>query len=158
MFFEPISRVLISQDALWENGFGAVFPDLDGANAFCDVEITLDLIARLNPSLVIPGHSAVFTYSNEILTVARQRLNVFVTNPLKHARHAGKVLVKFKLLELQSSLFSDFKKWASGTPLLKKSQQRFFSGQDLASWFEQACVELVQSGAAKRDGGYIFNA
>lgn len=157
MFFEPISRVLISDDAPSENAFGVVFPEWDGANAFCDVEITLDLIARLNPSLVIPGHGSVFKYSKEILAVAHQKLNAFVMDPQKHARHSMKVLVKFKLLELQPSLFSDFQKWADGTLLLKKTQKKFFSGQDFASWFEQTCVELVQSGAAKRDGDHIFN-
>ena len=158
IFFEPISKVLISADALWENGFGVVFPELEGINAFADVETTLNLIEQLNPSLVIPGHGPVFRYSNAVLAIARQRLDAFVADPVKHARHAGKVLLKFKLLELQSPLYSDFRNWAEDTPALRKSQQRFFGDFDFNSWFEQACSELVKSGVAKRDGEYILNA
>ena len=34
ILFEPVSRTLVSADALWESGFGVVFPELDGDNAF----------------------------------------------------------------------------------------------------------------------------
>jgi hypothetical protein len=33
--------VLISADALWENGFGVVFPELEGDDAFAIVAATL---------------------------------------------------------------------------------------------------------------------
>ena len=84
IFFEPGRRLLISADALWENGFGVVFPELEGADAFSEVAATLDLIERLNPKTVIPGHGRVFTYSPEVLSRARQRLDSFVRNPPKH--------------------------------------------------------------------------
>ena len=38
ILFDARHGVLISADALWENGFGVVFPELDGAAAFDDVE------------------------------------------------------------------------------------------------------------------------
>ena len=38
--------ILISGDALWQNGFGVVFPELAGEPGFHDVRATLDLIAR----------------------------------------------------------------------------------------------------------------
>ncbi len=34
ILFEPQSRTLISADALWENGFGVVFQELEGERAF----------------------------------------------------------------------------------------------------------------------------
>jgi glyoxylase-like metal-dependent hydrolase (beta-lactamase superfamily II) len=61
IFFEPIKRVLTSGDALWENGFGVVFPELESIAAFEDVASTFDLIEQLDPSIVIPGHSADFS-------------------------------------------------------------------------------------------------
>lgn len=158
LFFEPIERLLISADALWESGFGVVFPELEGIEAFGDVAKTLDLIARLNPRIVIPGHGRIFEYSPRILDLARKKLDAFVSDPIKHARHGTKVLLKFKLLETQRQDFSDFLQWAKNTPCIKQYWGSFFSDTAFAPWIEQMCTELVKSGAAARDGAYIINA
>lgn len=158
IFFEPMRRLLISADALWENGFGVVFPELEGADAFSEVAATLDLIERLNPKTVIPGHGRVFTYSPEMLARARQRLDSFVCNPLRHARHAAKVLLKFKLLETQRQDYNEFAQWAIETPYFMQIKRKFFSDVPLRTWIEQLSGELVTAGAAKREGAYIANA
>jgi len=101
ILFEPQSRVLISADALWENGFGVIFQELEGEHAFDQVARTLDLIESLRPLAVIPGHGKVFSQVAPSLAAARRRLDGFVRDPSKHALHAAKVLLKFKLLELQ---------------------------------------------------------
>jgi glyoxylase-like metal-dependent hydrolase (beta-lactamase superfamily II) len=100
VLFEAGSRTLISADALWENGFGVVFPELEGEQAFDEVGATLDLIEALAPLTVVPGHGPVFSFSGEVMARARQRLDSFVLDPVRHAQHAGKVLMKFKLLEM----------------------------------------------------------
>ncbi len=89
IFFEPTHRLLISADALWENGFGVVFPELERERAFEEVGETLNLIEQLNPATVIPGHGSMFIYSAGVLENARRRLDAFVANPLKHAQHAS---------------------------------------------------------------------
>ena len=157
VFFEPTSRVLISADALWQSGFGVVFPELEGVEAFNDVAATLDLIERLNPGVVVPGHGAVFKYTPEILAIARQKLDRFVKDPVKLARHGAKVLLKFKLLEKQKLLFSDFLQWAANTPCLVQYQRQFFGASGFSAWVEQLCTELVKSGVAKREGDDILN-
>ena len=157
IFFEPIDRVLISGDALWQSGFGVIFPELEGIEAFKDVASTLDLIERLNPNVVIPGHGAVFKYTPMILATARQKLDGFVRDPVKLARHGAKVLLKFKLLERQKLLFSEFSHWASNTPSLVQYQRQFFSDSDFPIWIEQLCLELVKAGVAKREGDEILN-
>lgn len=157
IFFEPVARVLISADALWENGFGVVFPELEGLAAFTEVAATLDLIERLNPETVIPGHGPIFSYTVETLSLARQRLNAFVNSPPKHAAHAAKVLLKFKLLEVQKQLLEDFVGWAQKTPYLGQIQQKFFPALSLSMWVEQLCTELIKVNAAKREGPYILN-
>jgi len=49
MFYAPQERLLISGDALWEDGFGVLFPHLFGdAGVFADTRRTLDAIATLN--------------------------------------------------------------------------------------------------------------
>jgi glyoxylase-like metal-dependent hydrolase (beta-lactamase superfamily II) len=110
---EPEQRLLISGDALWNNGFGVVFPELDGDNAFDEVGATLDLIESLNPAAVIPGHGPVFQGPDvaAALSRARSRLSQFQEYPAKHRWHALKVLVKFKLLELQRIEFDKLESW-----------------------------------------------
>jgi glyoxylase-like metal-dependent hydrolase (beta-lactamase superfamily II) len=113
---------------LWENGFGVVFPELEGADAFSQVAATLDLIERLNPKTIIPGHGRMsFSYAPEVLARARQRLDSFVNNPPRHAHHAAKVLLKFKLLETQRQNFQEFAQWAIETPYFMQIKKQSFS-------------------------------
>ena len=158
VFFEPAERVLISADALWENGFGVVFPELEGVDAFAEVAATLDMIERLAPKTVIPGHGRVFAYTPEVLARARQRLDAFVSNPVKHAHHAAKVLLKFKLLETQRQSFDGFAQWAARTPYFMLLNERFFGSVPVRPWIEQLCQELVSAGVARREGAYLLNA
>ena len=123
ILFEPQSGLLISADALWENGFGVVFPELDGADAFTEVAQTLDVIEALAPRIVIPGHGAPFSDVTGALDRARRRLDSFVKAPQKHIRYAAKVLLKFKLLEVQSMPLESLLQWARATPLLKQIYQ-----------------------------------
>lgn len=60
ILFEPELRVLLSADALWENGFGIVFGELEGPGDFRRVSSTLDTSNRWRPSGVIPGHGRAF--------------------------------------------------------------------------------------------------
>ena len=158
VFFEPQGRVLISADALWENGFGVVFPELEGDNAFAEVAATLDLIERLRPLTVIPGHGRVFRYAPEVLEKARQRLDSFVKNPVSHARHAVKVLLKFKLLEVQRQSFDDFVQWAAATPYIILVNDRFFKEIPLTQWLESLCAQLIAAGVARKEDAWLINA
>lgn len=158
IFFEPVASVLISADALWENGFGVVFPELEGANAFSDVAVTLDLIDRLNPKTIIPGHGRVFSYTPETLTKARQRLDTFVASPERHARHAVKVLLKFKLLEVQHQLTTEFTQWAMATPYFEQIRKSFFADIQIRPWITQLCNELIAAGVARHEGEHIVNS
>ena len=157
VFFEPVEKILISADALWENGFGVVFPELEGEGAFDEVAATLNLIERLDPTTVVPGHGRVFAYSPGVMALARQRLHAFEKNPVKHARHAAKVLIKFKLLEMQKQSFDDFLRWALATPYLIQISQKFFPDVSASAWICELCFELDKAGVVKRDGAYIFN-
>ncbi|MDB5742098.1 MAG: beta-lactamase domain protein [Polaromonas sp.] len=157
IFFNSENKLLISGDALWENGFGVVFPELEGENAFEELGTTLDLIEYLNPKIVIPGHGAIFGYNREVLTIARHRLNFFIQNPVKHARHAAKVLLKFKLLEIQQQPISVFKQWAIETPYFEQIRVRFFKETSVSLWIDELFSELISAGVAKEKAGYMLN-
>ena len=143
---------------MWERGFGVVFPELEGVDAFDAVGDTLDLIESLAPAIVIPGHGPAFTGIASSLASARARLDSFVTQPEKHISYAAKVLLKFKLLEVQSLELSAFTAWARATPYFMLIYSTHFSGLDFAQWVAQQIGDLVRSGAATRDGVMIRNA
>ena len=157
ILFEPASRLLVSADALWERGFGVIFPELEGVDAFDAVGATIDLIEALKPAVVIPGHGPVFSDAPAAMAFARERLRGFVDKPDKHIRHAVKVLLKFKLLELQSIVVADFLAWAQSTPYLLAIYQQHFSGIDFAQWVDELIADLVRAGAAAREGQVLSN-
>jgi glyoxylase-like metal-dependent hydrolase (beta-lactamase superfamily II) len=157
ILFEPQSRTLISADALWENGFGVIFQELEGEQAFDDVAATLDLIERLAPVVVIPGHGKVFSHVEQSLAAARRRLDGFIKDPRKHAAHAAKVLLKFKLLELQRLQFVEVARWAAATPYFGLLHRRWFADAEMATWLERLAGDLCRSGAARQEGDYLLN-
>lgn len=157
LLFEPQSRTLISADALWENGFGVVFPELIGEPSFDEVAATLDLIEMLNPRTVIPGHGSVFRDTAGALGRARRRLDGLAADPKKHARHAFKVLIKFKLLEVQHMPNAEWCAWRDATAYFHTIHARFFPSWDFAVLADDVLDDLVRSGAARRANGFIRN-
>jgi glyoxylase-like metal-dependent hydrolase (beta-lactamase superfamily II) len=159
VLFDAGQGVLISADALWENGFGLVFPELDGERAFDDVGQTLDLIESLDARWVIPGHGAPFADVADALQRARRRLDGFKADPVRHARHAIRVLVKFHLLEVQRQPLQGFRQWFESTPLCAAIWQGLGRPEDtLADFGERTVHELVRSGALALQDGQVLDA
>ena len=149
ILFEPASRTLISADALWENGFGVVFPEIEGVDAYDEVAATLDVIERLRPQTIIPGHGAVFSDVDAALAIARRRLDGFVQSPERHASYAAKVLLKYKLLEWQQIGLPALSAWMQAAPYFGLLHQRYFSAQSTQEWIDALVQSLVASGAAQ---------
>ncbi|QGW84345.1 MBL fold metallo-hydrolase [Variovorax paradoxus] len=157
ILFEPVSRTLISADALWENGFGVAFPELAGEPSFGVIAATLDRIEALAPLQVIPGHGRVFTDVRSSLATARRRLDGLQRDPVKHARHAIKVLMKFKLLEVQSIALDEWADWLRGTSYFSVVRERFFADTELDQLAGDILAELIAAGAAEMDSASIRN-
>ena len=157
ILFEPTHKILISADALWANGFGVVFPELEGVEAFHEVSQTLDLIESLKPIWVIPGHGAVFDNVDAALEIARKKLDGFVQNPQKHGRYGAKVLLKFKLLELNQVENKAFRAWATGVPYLIQLHQSFGEQMPMQDWLEDMLLDLERSKALAFQDNMIVN-
>jgi glyoxylase-like metal-dependent hydrolase (beta-lactamase superfamily II) len=157
VLFEPQSRTLISADALWESGFGVVFPELVGEASFDEVAKTLDLIEGLDPLCVIPGHGRAFYEAEKALGLARRRLEGLVIDPSKHARHALKVLMKFKLLELQTVSKKDWNQWLRETPYFEIIRTRFFTSSELNALTSEILSELADSGVVSIEEDLVRN-
>jgi glyoxylase-like metal-dependent hydrolase (beta-lactamase superfamily II) len=157
VIFNESEGVLISADALWENGFGVVFPEIEGLRAFDEVDATLKIIENLNPKLVLPGHGSMFSDVSDAITRARSRLDQFRKSPEKHASYAAKVLLKFKLLEFQKIEFSEFLRWGHTTQYLKLLFNNYATGVSFDAWFFDLCKSLEKSGACAVDSQHIIN-
>lgn len=157
ILFEASHRILISADALWANGFGVVFPELEGVAAFDEVSQTLDLIESLQAKWIIPGHGAIFQDVPTALTVARKKLDGFVHNPEKHARYGAKVLLKYKLLELHQSAKPKFMDWAAGIRYIQVLHQTYASHMSAHEWIEELLQDLQRSNALSIQEDMLVN-
>ena len=155
VLYQEDYQLLISADALWEDGFGAIFPELDGEDGFEEVAKTLDLIEQLKIKLVIPGHGKLFTDIKTSIARARSRLDYLATDKARNARHAAKVLLKFRLLEWQSIELSLVHEWIKETPLMKAIAKELNQSIDqLTDWLPLA---LIKAGGAKINQNTLIN-
>jgi glyoxylase-like metal-dependent hydrolase (beta-lactamase superfamily II) len=157
VIFNESDGVLISADALWENGFGVVFPEIEGVSAFDEVESTLNIIEKLNPKLVLPGHGSSFSDVSDAIDRARSRLDQFRNAPDKHASYAAKVLLKFKLLEFQQIKLADFLHWGHATQYLQMLSDKYAEGKSFDAWFFSLCKSLEKNGACTIIDEQIIN-
>ncbi len=159
ILFDADDGVVITADALWERGFGVVFPELEGEPGFDDVAAALDLIESLDARWAIPGHGAPFGDLSAALARARRRLAGFRAEPNKHARHAIKALFKFRLLEVQQQDWATLLAWFEGGALHHAVWQRIGRpGGSMAAFAEQIVQELAASGVLALREGQVCNA
>jgi len=156
IYYCPSEKVLVSADALWQNGFGVIFPELEDDGGFEEAGATLDLIAGLDVKTVIPGHGAVFEDVEAALSRARRRLDFLSADPKRNAEYAVKVLLKFLLLERQRIPVADVASILGSMPVIAESNRRHLhmSNDDLAAW---ATKHLVRACTARIDGEFLLN-
>jgi glyoxylase-like metal-dependent hydrolase (beta-lactamase superfamily II) len=155
ILYAPEQRILISGDALWEDGFGVIFQALFGhLEALAETRATLESIARLDVRTVIPGHGRVFAEVDAALERAFRRLEGFELEPSRLARHAAKVMLVFALLEKRRMALADVPRYVTTVALLRELNARWFNmtSQDYADWL---VTDLERSGALKREGGHL---
>lgn len=152
----PDERILISADALWENGFGVIFPELEGESGFAETRATLELIAGLEVRLVIPGHGAPFADVHKALDTAFSRVDYFEADPVRNAQNAVKVMLKFLLLERQHLALAELPSLLAEGRLFAVANERFLkkTESELAQW---AANQLVRAGAAEIAGDSLLN-
>ena len=155
MLFDRAQGVLLSADALWANGFGLVFPELDGESGFDDVAATLDRIGALPLRLVVPGHGAPFDDSAAALGRAWSRLESWRAAPDRHQRHGVKVMLKYHLMEEGREPLHQLLDWAEAMPLLRRSWQRLGEPGELRAWARGLLDELLAGGALGMEAGEV---
>ncbi len=155
IFYNPEHRLLISGDALWENGFGFVMPTEIDPAALPATRATLDLIASLEVRMLIPGHGEPFVEVDAALERAYGRLAAFECDPGRLARHALKVLLAFVLLDRQHLPLQEMPDYVQRVGIFRDFNARFFQWppRKLAEWL---VAELMRAGAARVANGELL--
>ena len=155
-YYNPEKRILISGAALWENGFGVIFPELLGeADGLNSTRATLEMLARLPIDIVIPGHGSPFATVDVAFERAFRKLDMFTADIEKLAWHAIKVIVSFAMMEKRRLPLADFPAFILGLPFAVDVNTRYLNLTDdkLTSRIER---ELLLVNALKRVDGWLL--
>ena len=154
VFYNPEHCVLISGDALWENGYGLVMPREVDPSALPATRATLEMLARLDVRIVIPGHGDPFTNVGAALERAFKRTTAFEADSVRVARYALKALLMFTLLDKQRMRIADLPTYLDTVGVYRDFNAMFFrlSASELAHLL---VGELERSQALRRDNGWL---
>ena len=149
-------RTLISADAFWEHGFGAIFPEVEGESGFAEQRAILELIGQLKPRLVIPGHGAPFTDVDQSLERAFARLDALASSPERNARSVIKTLLKFHLMIVRSVGVDELIQRCGSWRYARIINERYFD-LPFEEFITRNVAELVAGGALLLQDGSVVN-
>ena len=154
MYWNAANRILISGDALWQHGFGIVFPPEMAPASLPATRDTLDRIARLDAAVVIPGHGEPFTDVSAALERSYSRLAAFEADSARIARHIVKVMLTFNLLAKREMAVDDLADYCGRVPVFRELNERYLSLSSgaLAEWL---VAELTRAKVATIAGGWL---
>ena len=155
-YYNPERRILISGDALWENGFGVIFPELLGeADGLAHTRATLEALSRLPIDVVIPGHGRPFGDIDAAFERAFRRLDQFSRNIEQLAWHAIKVILAFSILERRRLPSATLPEFMSSLAFADDVNRRYLglAPDELASRAER---ELLLVNAIRREDGWLL--
>ncbi len=157
MFYCEELKLLISGDALWQNGLGAITPK-HGSNPGIEAALaTLQTIRALQVEIVIPGHGAPFSDVIDAIARAESRMQAFAQDPRRCAKSFLKGLFTFRLLERGSMSKNDVADCFAKVPCFAETNAQFFrlAPGDLAHLLVN---ELSAAHAVKVSGNNIMPA
>ncbi|HVG03344.1 MAG TPA: MBL fold metallo-hydrolase [Burkholderiaceae bacterium] len=149
-------RVLISADALWEHGFGVIFPEIEGNSGFTEQRAILALIEKLQPHWVVPGHGAPFTDVSSALARAFARLKALEASPERNARSAIRTLIKFHLMIVRQVALDKLVERCSAWAYARIINERYFR-LPFAEFIARHVNELAASGALQLNEAIVAN-
>jgi glyoxylase-like metal-dependent hydrolase (beta-lactamase superfamily II) len=155
VFFNPEHGILISGDALWENGYGFVMPPEIDARAMPAARATLEMLASLPVRLVIPGHGDPFSNVAAALERAFARTAAFEADTLRVARHALKVMLVFALLDKQRMRVEELPAYLDRVRIYRDFNERFFR-VPATVLAERLVGELERVRAVRREDGWLL--
>jgi glyoxylase-like metal-dependent hydrolase (beta-lactamase superfamily II) len=157
VFHNPEHGILVSGDALWENGYGFVMPQCMEPDALPATRATLDMIAALDVRVVIPGHGEPFTDVQAALDRAYRRTEAFAADDTRMARYALKALLAFTLLARRAMRLDGLPAYVERVGVYRDINAAVLrmTPQALA---QMLVAELVKAKAVRVDDGHVVPA
>jgi len=155
VFFNEEHGILITGDALWENGYGIVMPPEIDPGALPATQATLEMIGKLDVRCVIPGHGEPFADVEAALDRAMRRTEAFIADPSRAARHALRVLLMFMLLDRERMALASLPEYVGHVEVYREFNALFF-GLAPAVLAERLVGDLERAGAVRRESGNVM--
>ena len=155
-YYAPQERILISGDALWQDGFGVMFAELHGDPSGLPAQRrTLERLRELDVGVVIPGHGAPFADYAAAVARALARLAAFEQSPERMAKSAMKALFTFTLLEKRRMPRAGIGDYFGRVAIFRDVSKNFFQ-KEPAAVAAQVIDELLKAGVlAEQDGDIV---
>lgn len=157
VFHNPEHGILLSGDALWENGFGVVMPPEVDAAAIPATRATIEMIAGLGVRVVIPGHGEPFTDVAAALERARERIAAFEADRVRVARHALKVMLVFTLLDRRRLALAELPSYVDRIGLYRDFNRLYFRLPP-SEFAAMLVTALEKARAVRREDGWLVPA
>ena len=157
VFFNDAHGILVSGDALWQNGYGLVMPREVDPRALPAARATLETLASLDARIVIPGHGEPFTDVAAALERAFSRTDAFDADSLRVARHVLKVLLVFALLDRRRLALADLPAYMERVEIYRQFNALFFR-RPPGKLADMLVDELLRAGAVKREAAWLMPA
>jgi len=156
-YHAPRERILISGDALWQDGFGVMFAELHGDPSGLPAQRrTLETLRELDVGVVIPGHGAPFADYQAAVARALARLAAFEQSPERMAKSAMKALFTFTLLEKRRMPRAGIGDYFGQVAIFRDVSRNFFR-KEPAAVAAQVIDELLKAGVLMEQDGDIVS-
>ena len=156
VFYSSKLRVLISADALWENGLGFVLPQAIDPQPLAAQRATFVRLAELDVALVIPGHGPMFTDYSGALKRASEKLELFATDDMRIAKNVVKGMFIYSMMWRGGMPVADLPAYLSRVGVHRDYNAQFFkmSGEAFADWL---LGEAVRAGKVRVENEAIVS-
>lgn len=151
--------ILISGDALWEDGCGAMFPTANPRTLAEDFDAafqTLELCEAIDVNVVVPGHGRPFSDVDGAIDRARSRLHRLASDPTKNARHVAKVLLKYRLLDDRRISIANVRAMFRSVPTIRHANRDI--GWSPTMFADRTMEDLERVGVARIEGDWLHDA
>jgi len=151
VFWQADHRLLISGDALWEQGFGVILPGEGWKDRCAATRDTLLRLQALRPRVVVPGHGQPFEDTGAAVERSLTRLAAFESDERRLARHVLQVMASYALLQEDDGLpADDAHRRFEAVPIFMDYARDYFAAP-ATSVVADVLAALIAKGAVVRD-------
>jgi glyoxylase-like metal-dependent hydrolase (beta-lactamase superfamily II) len=157
VFWQADYRLLISGDALWENGIGVLLPGGAWRERCAAARDTLLRLRALGARVVIPGHGAPFDDANGAIDRSLARLAALGQDERRLARHVLQVMLVYALLQEDAVAEETARGRFAAVPMFAEYAREYFASP-ADTVVSETLEALLAKGAVLRDSAGMLRA